>query len=167
MNSVDIGILTIASIFFIRGLFRGFVHELVTVIGLILGYIISITYLSIVSGLILSYFPTLPESVVNIISFFIIFVGTNLLLRLAANLLSKTLKIAMLGWLNRLLGGVFGLLKSIIILSIVVFIVNLIPFSSTLLENIEIQSSILYPVLEIIGPRLYEEIQKYTSILFV
>lgn len=167
MNSVDIGILTIASIFFIRGLFRGFVHELVTVIGLILGYIISITYLSIVSGLILSYFPTLPESVVNIISFFIIFVGTNLLLRLAANLLSKTLKIAMLGWLNRLLGGVFGLLKSIIILSIVVFIVNLIPFSSTMLENIEIQSSILYPVLEIIGPRLYEEIQKYTSILFV
>lgn len=46
MNSLDIGILSIAAIFFIKGFFRGFVYELITIAGLILGYLISITYLT-------------------------------------------------------------------------------------------------------------------------
>ncbi len=164
MNSLDIGILSIASIFFIRGIFRGFIFELVTVIGLILGYIISITYLSIVSGIILSFFPSLPNSIVNIVGFFVLFVGTNMLLRVIANLLTKTLKIAMLGWLNHLLGGLFGLLKGVILMSILVFVIDLIPFSATLLESIEVKQSLLYPVLEVFGPKFYEEIQKITAI---
>ena len=133
MNPIDIGILSVSAFFFIRGLFRGFVYELVTVVGLILGYIISITYLSLLSGFILTYFPSLPNSVVSIISFFVLFVGTNLILRLIANILTKTLKIAMLGWLNRILGGILGMVKCIIILSILVFIIDLVPFSATLL----------------------------------
>lgn len=164
MNSLDIGILSIASIFFIRGIFRGFIFELVTVIGLILGYIISITYLSIVSGIILSFFPSLPISIVNIVGFFVLFVGTNMLLRVIANLLTKTLKIAMLGWLNHLLGGLFGLLKGVILMSILVFVIDLIPFSATLLESIEVKQSLLYPVLDVFGPKFYEEIQKITAI---
>jgi len=164
MNSIDIGILSITAIFFVRGVFRGFVFELVTVVGLILGYIISITYLSIVSSFILSFFPSLPVSIVNIVSFFVLFVGTNMLLRVIANILTKTLKIAMLGWLNRLLGGLFGILKGVILLSIIVFVVSLIPLSDTLLQNTEVNNSVLYPILEIFGPKLYEEIKTITSI---
>jgi len=165
MNSLDISILLFTSVFLIRGVFRGFVLELVTIVGLILGYIISITYLSILTGYFLSFYPSFPVSVVNIISFFILFVGTNLLLRLVSNIISKTLRIAMLGWLNRLLGGLLGMLKSIIILSILVFILDMIPFSSYILDHVEVQNSQLYPILNAIGPRLYTEIQKITSIL--
>jgi len=164
MNSLDIGILAVASIFFVRGIFRGFVFELITVLGLILGYIISITYLSLVSGFILSYFPSFPDTIVNLISFFILFLCTNLLLRLVANVLTKTLKIAMLGWLNRLLGGLFGLLKAVVIMGILVFVINLIPFSSVLLENEEVKNSYLYPLLHAFGPRFYEEIKKMAEI---
>jgi membrane protein required for colicin V production len=165
MNSLDTAILLIAALFFIRGIFRGFVFELVTVVGLILGYVISITYLSLLAGYILSFFPSAPESIVNLVSFFVLFVGTNLLLRMVANIVTKTLKIAMLGWLNRLLGGILGMLKSIIIMSILVFVIDLIPFSSVLLEQVEVQTSELYPILNALGPRLYDEIQKITSIL--
>jgi membrane protein required for colicin V production len=165
MNSLDIAILSISALFFIRGIFRGFVFELVTVVGLILGYIISITYLSLLAGFILSFFPSFPESIVNLVSFFILFVGTNLLLRMVAKVITKTLKIAMLGWLNRLLGGLLGMLKSIIIMSILVFVVDMIPFSSTLLEQIEVQTSDLYPLLNALGPRLYTEIQQITAFI--
>ena len=166
MNSLDIGILSIAAIFFIKGLFRGFVHELITIAGLILGYIISITYLSLLSGFILNFFSTIPESVVKLVSFFLLFVGTNLILRLAANILTKTLKVAMLGWLNRLFGGILGMLKGVIILGIIVFIINLIPFSSTFMEQFEVKDSLLYPLLEAVGPKLYELIQTYIDVLF-
>jgi len=164
MNTLDIGILAIASIFFVRGVFRGFVFELITVVGLILGYIISITYLSLLSGFILSFFPSFPETVVNLVSFFLLFLGTNLLLRLAGNLLTKTLKIAMLGWLNRLLGGLLGMLKAVVIMGILGFVVNLIPFFSLLLENEEVQNSYLYPLLHAFGPRFYEEIKKIADL---
>ena len=163
MNSLDLGILIIASLFFVRGIFRGFVYELVTVVGLILGYIISITYLSLLSGYILAFFPSFPKTVVNLVSFFILFVGTNLLLRFVSNIITKTLKIAMLGWLNRVLGGVLGMLKSIIIMSILVFVIDMIPFSSLLLDQVEVQTSEFYPILNALGPRLYEEIQKLTA----
>jgi membrane protein required for colicin V production len=165
MNSLDVGILTIASLFFIRGVFRGFVFELITVIGLLLGYIISITYLSLLSGFILSFFPSFPQSVVNLVSFFVLFLGTNLLLRLVANLLTKTLKIAMLGWLNRLLGGLLALLKAVMIMGILVFVINLIPFSAPLLESDEVANSHLYPILHAFGPRFYEEIKKLADII--
>ena len=165
MNSLDLGILMVASIFFVRGVFRGFVFELVTVVGLILGYIISITYLSILSGYILTFFPSFPESIVKLVSFFMLFVGTNLLLRFVSNIITKTLKIAMLGWLNRLLGGILGMIKSVIIMSILVFVIDMIPFSSYLLEQVEVQTSEIYPVLNALGPRLYEEIQKLTAII--
>jgi membrane protein required for colicin V production len=165
MNSLDLGILIIASIFFVRGVFRGFVFELVTVVGLILGYIISITYLSLLSGYILTFFPSFPESIVKLVSFFMLFVGTNLLLRFVSNIITKTLKIAMLGWLNRLLGGILGMIKSVIIMSILVFVIDMVPFSSYLLEQVEVQTSELYPVLNALGPRLYEEIQKLTAII--
>ena len=71
----------------------------------------------------------------------------------------------MLGWLNRLLGGLLGMLKSIIIMSILVFIIDLIPFSSSLLEQVEVQTSELYPLLNTLGPQLYAEIQKITAII--
>jgi membrane protein required for colicin V production len=166
MNSLDIGILSIASIFFIRGILRGFIYELITVVGLILGYIISITYLSLLSAFILSFFPSLPEPVIKLISFFVLFVGTNLILRLVAKILTKTVKIAMLGWLNRLLGGLIGVLKGIIIMGIIVFVLNMLPFSSVLLDNPEINESQIYPLLEVLGPQLYAQIQKYTHLLF-
>ena len=166
MNPLDLGILSIAAIFFIRGVFRGFVYELVTVVGLILGYIISITYLSLLTSVILKFFPTLPEAATKLVSFFILFVGTNLLLRLVANILTKTLKVAMLGWLNRLFGGLLGVIKSIVIMGIIVFVINLIPFSSTFLDQFEVKQSLLFPLLEAVGPKLYEFINEYTDILF-
>ncbi|TFH02748.1 MAG: CvpA family protein [Calditrichales bacterium] len=165
MNSLDLGILTIASLFFVRGLFRGFINELVTVVGLVLGYIISITYLGIVVSFLQSFFPSAPVSVLNIAGFFALFVGTNLILRLMAQILTKTLKVAMLGWLNRLLGGVFGLLKGVILMSAIVLVINLVPFSSVYIDQWGGQESLLFPLLNMLGPRLYEEIQSVTGIL--
>ena len=165
MNSLDIGILIIASIFFVRGVFRGFVYELVTVVGLILGYIISITYLSLLAGYISRLFSNNTCICCQYCQFFYHFCWNKPLTKASPKIITKTLKFAMLGWLNRLLGGVLGLLKSIIIMSILVFVIDMIPFSSFLLDQVEVQTSELYTVLNALGPRLYTEIQKITAII--
>lgn len=159
MNSLDIFFLIIIIIFFLRGLFRGLALELISLSGLILGYLIAITYLDILSTLILKYIPTLPNAAANIISFAIIFIITNIILRFVANVLTRTLKYALLGWLNRLLGGLFGILKSLILLSIIVFLISLIPASDGMLKMFGLGDSLIFPLLKILGPELYEQIQ--------
>jgi membrane protein required for colicin V production len=158
MNSLDLFFVIILLYFFIRGLFRGFILELTTVIGLICGYIFAISYLSIAAAFFAKYLPSLPISVLNIMSFVAIFVATNLFLRFIASIITKTLSFAMLGWMNKLLGGIFGLFKGVLIISILILIINYIPLAGRILASSGIQESLLFPVFNMIGPRLFNYI---------
>ena len=159
MNFIDLIVIIVTSFFLLRGLFRGFILELTIVIGLIAGYLISITYYDYLSVFIIkAYFPQIPDSIADVISFAILFIGINIGLRLAAGVITKTLKFAMLNWVNRLLGAVFGTIKAFLILGITVFIINLIPLSGTFMEKAGKNESVFYPILELIGPELYKYI---------
>ena len=165
MNSIDIFILIFIAFFFTRGLFRGFVIELTALIGLVLGYFIAISYIGIISTFILTQFSNLPASAVKIIGFAVLFIATNIVLKLVAQMVTKSLKFAMLGWLNHWLGGVFAMIKSVIILCIIVLIIDFLPFSETALANEEVQESQLYPFLDVLGPELYRQINNLSTML--
>jgi membrane protein required for colicin V production len=170
MNSLDLFFVIILSFFFIRGVFRGFVLELTTVIGLVVGYLFAISYLSIVTAFLQKYLPSLlpvsvPVSILNIISFMAIFVATNLFLRFIAGIVTKTLKFAMLGWVNKLLGGFFGLCKSVLILSIITLIIDFIPIGERILASTGIQNSMLFPLFNMIGPKLFQYIMQLSNFL--
>jgi len=155
MNFIDLTILIIAILFLIRGIVRGFVLEVTSIIGLIAGYLVAMFYLDRFSQLVLTYFPALPKSLVHIVGFLVLFILTNLLLKLVAHLVTRTLKLAMLGWLNRLLGGIFGLLKSMLVMSGLVFILSFLPRFTPLLEKADVAHSTFYPILNALGPELY------------
>lgn len=167
MNFIDLIVIIITSFFLLRGLFRGFVLELTIVIGLIVGYLIAISYYDYLSFFVFkTYFPQIPDSIASIISFALIFIAINIGLRLAASAITKTLKFVMLGWLNRLLGAIFGTIKAVVIMGIAVFLLNLIPFSDTFLQKAGKNESVFYPLLELIGPELYNYIQESRDIQF-
>lgn len=165
MNFIDLTILIVIILFSIRGLMRGFVLEITSLVGLIVGYLVAMLFLDQVTNLFLALFPSLPRTVMQIVSFLILFIGSNLLLKLLAQLLTKTLKLALLGWLNRLLGGLAGLAKSVILMSMAVFLFSFIPFFKLLLGKADIEDSILYPVLDMLGPKLYQYLSKLISLL--
>jgi membrane protein required for colicin V production len=163
MNSIDIFIIIFSAILILRGFFRGFILELTTIIGLVLGYLLAITYLDALTLLIQSFFPNIATSIIHILSFSILFLCTNIVLRFIANAITKTLKFALLGWLNRLLGGLLGFMKSILVLSIFVFLLSLVPLSLTFMNSIGIENSILFPIFKSLGPELYKQIQKIAN----
>lgn len=165
MNFIDLTILIVVILFSIRGLIRGFVLEITSLVGLLVGYLTAMLFLDQVTNLFLILFPSLPRTVLQIISFLILFIGSNLLLKLLAQLLTKTLKLALLGWLNRLLGGLAGLVKSVILMSMVVFLFSFIPFFKLLLAKADFEHSILYPALDMLGPKLYQYLSKLISLL--
>ncbi|MBI4874676.1 MAG: CvpA family protein [Acidobacteria bacterium] len=94
---------------FLRGIARAGVGIAATVIGLILG----IWFYGSAGAFFLPYLSS--RGLANFAGFLVVFFGILLLGSLVGWLISKLLKWAGLGWLDRLLGAAFGFLRGLLI----------------------------------------------------
>ncbi len=145
MNSLDVILLIFMAYFTIRGIFRGLIKELIIILALVLGYIVAITFYEQGAILLFKNFHDFPKAGARILSFFLIFLAVNISLRILGSFLEKIIKFAFLQPLNRIGGGVFGLIKSLFFLSIVVFIIRLLPFAPQILQKMGAGQSLLWP----------------------
>lgn len=141
MNIIDIIILVCCIPALFHGFSKGFVSQAISLIALVLGVWLSFKF-SVPLGDWLKSFADLPGTVLHIIAFALILTIVMLVLTLIGKAIEKVVKLAMLGWLNKLLGIVFALLKAVLIIGLVIIIFdaiyNLIPFvsSDTLNESV-------------------------------
>ncbi|MBR4166843.1 MAG: CvpA family protein [Bacteroidales bacterium] len=141
MNVIDIIILVCCIPALFHGFSKGFVSQAISLIALVLGVWLSFKF-SVPFGDWLKSFADLPGTVLHIIAFALILTIVMLVLTLIGKAIEKVVKLAMLGWLNKLLGIVFALLKAVLIIGLVIIIFdaiyNLIPFvsSDTLNESV-------------------------------
>ncbi len=141
MNVIDIIILVCCIPALFHGFSKGFVSQAISLIALVLGVWLSFKF-SVPFGDWLKSFADLPGTILHIIAFALILILVMLVLTLIGKAIEKVLKLAMLGWLNKLLGVVFALLKAVLIIGLVIIIFdaiyNLIPFvsSDTLNESV-------------------------------
>ena len=141
MNIIDIIILVCCIPALFHGFLKGFVSQAISLIALVLGVWLSFKF-SVPFGDWLKSFADLPGTVLHIIAFALILTIVMLVLTLIGKAIEKVVKLAMLGWLNKLLGIVFALLKAVLIIGLVIIIFdaiyNLIPFvsSDTLNESV-------------------------------
>ena len=102
-----------------RGLSKGFIAQAAALVALVLGAWMSFHF----SGVVVEWIkPAMDVSpaLLQAIAFTIILLGVFFALTLAGKMLEGIVKIVMLGWLNKLLGVVFSLLK--VLLAIGLFI---------------------------------------------
>ena len=145
MNYVDIFISSFLLYGFVRGLFKGFISEIASVIGLILGIYLATQYNSDLSNYLISkQFLSWKESYIIILSNIILFVLTIIIVSILGKVATKIAKLVALGLFNKVLGGIFGLLKNVLILIIVVFIFNLGNNSLKIIEQDKLELSIYY-----------------------
>ncbi|MCX7785241.1 MAG: CvpA family protein [candidate division WOR-3 bacterium] len=108
----------------VNGIIKGFVKQLSITAGLMLGfYIASKQYPTLEKIL----FKTSQLTTVNkIICFIIIFIIVFILIYLLGLLLKKVVQLIMLGWLDKILGGVFGFVQGVIIIWLVLILALLV-----------------------------------------
>ncbi|MFZ5569796.1 MAG: CvpA family protein [Thermodesulfobacteriota bacterium] len=116
MNPFDILIIVILSFCLIRGLFRGLVKELASIIGVIAGFYAAYFYFRSLSPHLTRWIA--DTAYLNIISFLLIFCGVFVLIGLLGVLLRFLLKITFLSWFDRLCGAGFGAVKAILIAAV-------------------------------------------------
>lgn len=143
MNFIDIIIATILAFGLIRGAWNGFFVELASFVSLIIGVFIAIKF----SGFVADYIREnlFSESqYIEIIAFAITFILVIVGIVLLAKTFTKLASFTGLGWINRLLGGVFGLLKMLFIVSIVLHFFQKINKNDALITEQSKQDSVLY-----------------------
>jgi membrane protein required for colicin V production len=127
MNWVDVVIVIILIIGLFKGLANGFVRGLFGLVALVLGIAIAAGYYAELREALLFRLPMGLQSQ-NIMSFLLIFLIVMLLVSILGNILSRALKLAALGWIDRLAGGVLGVFMACLFVGAILLVVVMAGF---------------------------------------
>jgi membrane protein required for colicin V production len=112
LNWLDIVLLLILGVSVAGGIAKGFARLVVGLLATVAGFLCALWFYGSASGFLLPYVS--HKGIANFIGFLLIFLGMVLLGALVGKLLGLLLKWAGLSWLNRLMGGVFGVLRGLV-----------------------------------------------------
>lgn len=154
MNYIDIvlGLLLLFSA--ISGFRKGLIVELASLAALILGIWGAIEFSYVTSDFLVENF-NMQTRHLNIISFLLTFVVIVILVHIVGRVINKLVETVMLGFINKLAGVVFGILRAALILSIILVVFDKID------EDVEILSSEAKS-----ESRLYDPIRNFAPAIF-
>lgn len=158
MNSFDITLLVIISVFAIRGIFRGLITELTVLIALIAGYVLGFIYLPQGVHILHKIFPSLQEFATKAIAFTAIFLIVNITLRLLAKMLNKVASFTFMQSVNKTAGGIFAAAKAALFISIFFILLEFIPFSGQIKKSSGAEDSSLYKPIRAFAPLVYNAV---------
>lgn len=124
MAIIDIIILAAFIPGIIKGIKDGFIGQVAGIGGLFLGFYLAYKFSSLVSVYLTKWFASLNEPTIKVISFAIIIIAVVIAVYFLAKLIEKVINIATLGWLNKLLGVVFSLVASALIVGLVLTLIT-------------------------------------------
>lgn len=151
MNWLDIVLGILLIWFTYKGFRNGFIIELASLAALILGIFVAMHFSFYAEDYLQKNFE-IAEKYLYIISFAITFIIVAVLVYLVGKIIHKLVTIIALGFLNRVAGGIFGLLKSALILSVVLYFLNGFDTDSSIIKPEIKENSYLYEPIESIVP---------------
>ncbi len=154
MTWIDFVIVIILGISLIRGFTNGLVKEVASLAALILGIWGAIRFSYFTAAKLEDWFD-MTGQYVGIISFLVTFGIIVVLVHLVGVVADNLVKAVSLSFLNRLLGIVFGLFKSVLILSVFFVILNAIDARRAFLPKERIDESMFYNPISDIAPALF------------
>lgn len=144
---IDIIFLIVIVFGAIKGLQRGFIIAIFSIIAIIIGLAAAIKLSTVVADY-LNGSINISARWLPFISFIIVFLLVVFLVRLGANIIHRTVEIAFLGWLNRLAGAILYILLYTIVCSVLLFFAEQLH----VIQEETITNSKVYPWVEPLGP---------------
>ena len=166
MGFLDIVLCALLVFAFYKGVMNGRFIELASLISLVLGIYLAIKFSSIVKEFLMGFVKWNP-SAIQIVAFALTFIVVVIGINLLGKFLTGIANFAFLGWLNKLGGGFFRVLKTVLIVSVVFSVFEKINYNNFLAKKETLDNSIFFnPIQKIAGyvfPSIkkgYEEIKK-------
>lgn len=118
MNFLDYVLAVIIGYCLVRGIFRGLIKELTAIIGVLGGFYFAYTYYPQMAAPLKRWIA--GAGYANILAFLILFVGVYLAISILGVVIKYLMNIAFLGWTDRFLGALFGALKGVLIVAVMI-----------------------------------------------
>lgn len=147
MTIIDIIILMVVGVGAVIGFIKGFIKQLASILGLIIGLLAAkALYVTVAERV----FSKITDSMTfaQVLAFVVIWLVVPLLFLLVAALLTKAMEAVSLGWLNRWLGAGLGVLKFMLLVSLLICVVEFIDSDNKLIRKTIKQDSVLYYPIE-------------------
>ncbi len=127
----------------IRGLSKGFLEQALALAGVVLSVWAAFHFSNLVCSWLKPYLDV-SETTLNVISFAVILVGISIGVILLAKLLTKVVELAMLGWLNKMLGFVFALAVNALVIGVFIILFDTVNTKFGLVKPEVLDASIVY-----------------------
>lgn len=157
MGVLDIVLAALLLLGLVRGFMKGLFVEVASLVALIAGVYGAIHFSNYAAEFLQNRFDW-NEKTINITAFAITFVIIILVISLAGKALTKIADFAALGILNKLLGGVFGVLKIGLILSILLIVFDKMNKKIPFVDKADLEDSVLYYPVKSLAPTLFPDI---------
>lgn len=154
MNVIDIILAALLLFGFVRGFLKGFFVEIASLIALVAG-VYGAMHFSYFLGDWLHEKVSWSAKYISLTAFAGTFIGIVVVISLAGKILTKIADFAMLGIINKILGGVFGALKIAVIVSVLLTFFSRINNTIPFVEKETIEKSVLFKPVKDIIPILF------------
>ena len=159
MNILDIliGIPLVLSM--IKGFSRGFIYEITSLIALILGIYVAINFSGLTAAFLADIFHWSGRGAwlaSLLITFAVVVMGIKLL----GQIMEKVVETLAMGPLNHLAGGIVAGLKTALILSLFIYLINLFDFNRTLISAKTRENSLMWNPVSEVAPFILPQLEK-------
>lgn len=144
LNYIDFVIIGLGIFFTVKGLLKGFVHEVLGLLGLLVAFVVATKYMS-TSADYLGQYLRVPSTLASILGFLSIYLGVVLIVHVLTLVIQKVLEYSALGWIDKVIGALGGLGKAGIVISLAALGFSLLPIDETAIPGVS-DSRLLGPV---------------------
>jgi len=121
MTGFDFAVMAILLVSLLFGLWRGLVYEVLSLMGWPVAFVLS----KLFAGSVAPMMPGTQETMRVTLAYAVVFVAALIMWGMLAWLLSKVVKAVGLGWLDRVLGGLFGVLRGGLVMLALVWLAGM------------------------------------------
>lgn len=160
MSFIDIIFAALLGYAIYKGLKNGLFVEVASLLALVVGIFVAIKFSHIIRAVIETKVSWDPKYI-EITAFALTFIVVVIVIHLSAKLLTKIVDFAYLGWINRLAGAGFSVLKTILALSIVILLFEKVNVNNMLVKQETLDESIFYNPTKEISAFVYPQIEEW------
>jgi membrane protein required for colicin V production len=157
MSVIDIILIAIFIFAGFHGYRKGFVNQLASLVGLLLGIWGAIKFSHFTAGLMAEHLNITTEYL-PLIAFAVTFVIIVIAVHFLGTLVEGLFEMAFLGFANSILGVVFGVLKTAFILSVILVIMEKTDTKINILPNDIAERSIFYRPIARLAPSIFPDL---------
>lgn len=160
MSFIDVIFAALLGYALYKGIKNGLFVELASLIALLAGIFIALKFSDFAKSIIENNVSWDPKYI-EIIAFALTFIAVVAGIHLLSKVLTKIADFAFLGWINKLAGAAFSMIKTILALSVVILLFEKINVNNMVAEQETLNNSMFYNPIKKVSEFVYPQIEEW------